>query len=193
LNVDVSSHFFQSAEHLQLRRIHGGVTRTKSEILINLLESIEGRVQYCEAPLKNCAVPEGVDIASVNCVGEMTNLRTGTIAWDTFSINGLFLRWTSSDTSTVVFQEVLGTFFDTSGSVSIFSLWISLPLVLDRVVYLHRRALLFANPVVVKILAGQAIRLLWTRAPAGTEKMTAFSGLWTKTSPRVALGSTVDF
>ena len=89
MDVYVSCHFFQSAEDLQFGWVHGRIAGTKSEILINLLESIEGRVQDGETPFKNCAVPERVDIASVNCVCEMTNLRTGTIAGDAFSINGL--------------------------------------------------------------------------------------------------------
>jgi len=121
------------------------------------LEPVKGGVKDGEAALQDGAFSEGVDVASVDGVREMTNLGARTITGDTFSINSLFLGWTSTDTSAVVFQEVLGTFFDTGCSVGIFSLGVSLPLVLDRVVYLHRRTLLLAHSVVVKILAGQAI------------------------------------
>ena len=80
----------------------------------------------------------------VNFVSHLSHIQSGY----------LFLGWTSTDTSAVVFQEVLWTFLDTGGSVGILSLRIPFPLVLDRVVYLHGRALLLAHTVVVKILAG---------------------------------------
>ena len=93
LNVYVTSHFFQSTEHFEfLNDAWLGIWGTKRKILIYLLEPIEGRVQDGETPLENCAVPERVDIASVNHVSKMTNLRTGTIAGDAFSINSLKYR-----------------------------------------------------------------------------------------------------
>jgi hypothetical protein len=49
---------------------------------------------------------------------------------------------------------MLGTILDASCSVRIFSFWIFLPTILDRVVALHRRALLLADAVVVEVAAG---------------------------------------
>jgi hypothetical protein len=48
---------------------------------------------------------------------------------------------------------MLGTVLDTGGSVGILPLGVLLPAVLDRVVTLHRRTLLFADAVVVEVAA----------------------------------------
>ena len=48
---------------------------------------------------------------------------------------------------------MLRAVLDAGGAVRVLAQRVSLPLVLDRVVDLHGRALLFAHPVVVEVLA----------------------------------------
>ena len=49
------------------------------------------------------------------------------------------------------------TLFDAGCSICIFSIGVSLPLVLGGVVYVHRRTFLFANTVIVEVLASLKI------------------------------------
>lgn len=49
---------------------------------------------------------------------------------------------------------MLGTILDAGRSISIFPFWIFLPTILDRVVALHRWALLLADPIVVEVSTG---------------------------------------
>ena len=48
---------------------------------------------------------------------------------------------------------MLGTILDAGRSIGVLAVGVLLPAILDRVVTLHRRALLLANAVVVKIPA----------------------------------------
>jgi hypothetical protein len=63
----------------------------------------------------------------------------------------LFLRRAGSDASTVILQKVFGAVLDTSSAVGILAQGVGLPGVCDGVVPLHRRALLGADPVIVKV------------------------------------------
>ena len=59
-----------------------------------------------------------------------------------------------ANTGAVVLEQVLGTLLDAGGAVRVLAVGVALPLVLGRVVDVHGRALLLANPVVVEVLAG---------------------------------------
>ena len=85
------------------------------------------------------------------------------------------------------------TFFHAGRSVRVLAVRILLPRVLDWIVPLHRWAFLLANPVVVKVSASQAIRLLRSRAATGTEQMAALSRLGPETPSLMALRTAVDF
>ena len=69
----------------------------------------------------------------------------------------LFLGRTGSNASPVVLQKMLRAVLDAGGSVGVLAQGVALPLVLDRVVDLHRGALLFAHTVVVEVLASLQI------------------------------------
>ena len=89
LDVDVSSDLIQCAEHLQLVRIHLWISWTEGEVLIDLLEAIEGGVKDREAALENSAVAEVFNVARVDRVGKLTNLRTRSVAGNTFAVMSL--------------------------------------------------------------------------------------------------------
>ena len=89
LDVDVPCHLLQSLEHLQLVRVHLGVPWTKSEVLINLLESVKSAVQNREASLKHRAVAKALDVPGVDRVGKVADLGTGAVAGYAFTILGL--------------------------------------------------------------------------------------------------------
>ena len=72
---------------------------------------------------------------------------------------------------------MLGTVLDARCTVSVFAVGILLPFVLDWIIPLHRGTFLFANAVVIKIAAGQAVRLLGSSAASRAEQMAALSGL----------------
>ena len=59
-----------------------------------------------------------------------------------------------ANTGAVVLEQVLGTLLDAGGAVRVLAVGVALPLVLGRVVDVHGRALLLADPVVVEVLAG---------------------------------------
>ena len=65
----------------------------------------------------------------------------------------LFLGRTGSNASPVVLQKMLRAVLDAGGTVRVLAQRVALPLVLDRVVDLHGRALLLAHTIVVEVLA----------------------------------------
>ena len=89
LDVDVSCDLLECAENLQLIRIHFGISGSKGEVLINLLEPIEGGVKNSEAALEDGAVAEVFNVSRVNRVGELTNLWTRAVTGNTFTIISL--------------------------------------------------------------------------------------------------------
>ena len=120
-------------------------------------------------------------------------LGTGSIAGNAFAIDGLFAWWTAPDAGADVFDQMLGTVFHTRSTVSVFAFWIVFPRVGDRIVTDHWRTLLLAHPVVVEVLARQAIRLLGPDTPSSAEKVTAFARVGSETSSLMTLGRAVDF
>ena len=59
-----------------------------------------------------------------------------------------------ANTGAVVLEQVLGALLDAGGAVRVLAVGVPLPLVLGGVVDLHGRTLLFANSIIIKILAG---------------------------------------
>jgi len=157
LDVDEAGDLLESAEHIQLVRIHGRIAWTKGEVGIDLLEAIEGGVEDGETALEHGAVPEVLDVAGVDSVRELTDLGTRTITRNTFAFLGPKLLRAGSDTGSVILEQMLWTLADTGGSIGIFSVGVSLPFILGWIVDVHWRTFLFANTVIVEILAGQAI------------------------------------
>ena len=89
LDVDVARDFLQCGEHLEPVRVHGGVTGAECEVVPDLLEPVEGRVQDGEAPLEDGAVPEVLDVPGVDSVRELADLGTGAVTGDAFSLLSL--------------------------------------------------------------------------------------------------------
>lgn len=87
---------------------------------------------------------------------------------------------------------MLRTILDAGGSVRILSFGIRLPGVRYRVVPVHRRAFLFADAVIVKVLAGQAVGLFWSDAAARAKQVTALPWIRAKTSTLMALRGAID-
>ena len=83
--------------------------------------------------------------------GEMASFGAGSVAGDAFPVYGFLLRGTYPDTSPVILQQMFWAIADTGGAISIFSVRIFLPLILDWIISLHGRTFLFANPIIVKI------------------------------------------
>ena len=89
LDVDVARDLLQRGEHLEPVRVHGRVAGAKCEVVPDLLEPVEGRVQDGEAPLEDGAVPEVLDVPGVDSVGELTDLGTGAVTGNAFSLLSL--------------------------------------------------------------------------------------------------------
>lgn len=104
LDVDVASNFLDGGEQVKPRGIHGWITRTEGEVLVNLLEPIEGAIKDGQASLDYGAVLEASNVASVDGVAEMAGFGTRTVAWHTLSIHSLFLWRTNSNAGSVILQ-----------------------------------------------------------------------------------------
>ena len=89
MDVYVASYFFDGGEDFKFGWIHGGIAWTKSEILINLLESVEGAVKDGEATLNDGAVLEAFNVARMDSVAKMAGFRTDPITGDTLSSHSL--------------------------------------------------------------------------------------------------------
>ena len=89
LDVDEAGHLGEGAEHLQLAGVHRGVARPEGEVLVDLLEPVEAGVEDGEAALQDGAVLEALDVAGVDRVGELADLGTGTVTWDTLALHSL--------------------------------------------------------------------------------------------------------
>ena len=89
LDVDEASDLLESAEHVELVRIHGRIAGPEGEVGIYLLEPIEGGVKDGEAAFQHGAVSEVLNVTGVNCVGELANLGARSVTGNTFSFLGL--------------------------------------------------------------------------------------------------------
>lgn len=100
---------------------------------------------------------------------------------------GLFVGRAVANTGPVVPEQVLGAVLDAGGPIRVLPVRVVLPGVGVGVVALHRGALLFADAVVVEVLARQAVALLGAHATAGAEQVAALSGFRTEAASLVAL------
>ena len=89
LDVDEAGDLGECAEDLKSVGVHGGVTRTEGEILVDLLEAIEAGVNDGEAALQDGAVFEALDVPGMDGVGELAVLGTRPVTGDTLSVNSL--------------------------------------------------------------------------------------------------------
>lgn len=89
LDVDVPCYLLQSLEHLQLVWVHFGVAGTKSEVLVDLLESVESAIQNREGSFKDCAVAKALDVPGMNGVRKVANLWAGSVTGHALAILGL--------------------------------------------------------------------------------------------------------
>jgi hypothetical protein len=89
LDVDEAGDLAECGKDLQAGRIHGGVPRPKGEVLVDLLEAVEGGVEDREAALDDGAVLEGVNVAGVDGVAEGAGLGTGAVAGHALTVHGL--------------------------------------------------------------------------------------------------------
>ena len=89
LDVDVPRHFLHSLKHLQLVWIHFWETWAKSEVPVDLLESIESAVQDCEASFKHRAVTKALNVPGMDGVRKAARLRARVAAGYTNAIFNL--------------------------------------------------------------------------------------------------------
>lgn len=119
--------------------------------------------------------------------------RTRAIARDTFTVFGCLIDGTRSHTRPIVFEQMFGTTAHARSTVRIFAIGIRLPQIIGRIVFLHGRAFLFANTVVVEIAAGQAVLLRGSSAATGAEQVTAFTWFRSETAALRTLRRTINF
>ena len=193
LNVEEAGDFFDRRKILQSRWVHLGMAIAELEILLKLLKSTERLIKDRKRTFDHGAVLQEVNVACVNRRGvKVTNLGTGAVARDALAVNVFLLRRTGSHTSAVVFQQVFGAVLYAGGAIREFAVGIFLPLVVFRIVALHRRTFLFAYSVVVKVLACDAVGLFGPRTAASAKQMTTFARFRSKTTSAVTLRRAVD-
>lgn len=153
LDVDESRDFFQCGKDFQPVGIHARIARSEGEIRINLLESGERVIQNRDGSVDDRTVPEAFDVAGVNDIDTCAHFRAGSVADDTFTVDGLLLGRANANASSVVLEQMFGTRFNAGGAVSVFAFRVRLPRVGDWIVTLHGRTFLLANAIVEKIPA----------------------------------------
>ena len=89
LDVDEPGDLLDGGKDLEAGRVHGGVARPKGEVLVDLLEAVEGGVEDGEAALDDGAVLEGVNVARVDNVREGAGLGTGAVTGNTLPVHSL--------------------------------------------------------------------------------------------------------
>ena len=115
------------------------------------LKSVKARIQNRQGSLNHSAILQRIYISGMYSGGEMACFGAGSVAGNAFPVYGFLLRGTYPDASPVILQQMFWAISDTGGAISIFSVRIFLPLILDWIISLHGRTFLFANPIIVKI------------------------------------------
>lgn len=119
--------------------------------------------------------------------------RTWAIARDAFTIFGCLIKGTCSHTRPIVFEQMFGTVAHARSTIRIFAIGIRLPQIIGRIVFLHGRAFLFADTVIVEIATGQTVLLCGAIAATGAEQVTAFTWFRSETATLRTLWRTIDF
>lgn len=144
-------------------------------------------------PFDDGTVLETVDVAGIDLDIPRARLRTGAVARHALPIDRLLVGGTRTHARPVVLQQVLGAVLHARRPVRVLAVRVRLPRVRDGVVDLHRRALLGADPIVVEVLAGDAVALFRSGAASRAEEMAALARVRAEASALIALGAAVLF
>uniref|UniRef100_A0A2M3ZPM3 Putative secreted peptide n=1 Tax=Anopheles braziliensis TaxID=58242 RepID=A0A2M3ZPM3_9DIPT len=111
----------------------------------------------------------------------------------TLAVLWCLVRWTRPHARPIVLQQMLRTVPDAGRTVRVLAIGIRFPEVVDWIVALHRRTLLFALAIIVKVLTSETVFLSRTGAATGAEQMATFARLRTEATALRALGRAVQF
>lgn len=191
LDVEISGDLFQGVEDFQSVWVHGGVPLAERVVRVDVLEALERILEDDDVALYHGAALEAVDVARMDVGVDGASLRTGPLAGHARPVFGLLVGRTRADAGPVVLEQMFGTVLDARGPVRVLPLRIVLPRVGRRVVDLHRRALLRADPAVVKVPTSYTVTLLGARAAPRTEQVAALARVRSETPALVALRAAV--
>ena len=118
------------------------------------LALVKKNYENIKLTFNDCAVLQFFDVSSMYDFRKMASFRTWSITWDTFPFNSLFVWGTNPNTGPIILQEMFWTIPNTGGAISVFSIWVFLPFVFDRIVSLHWGTFLFTYSIVIEIATG---------------------------------------